>query len=216
MNTEVVCLIINESYTTRILKKAQELGIPEATIFNAQGTVRSSLMHFLGLDEVRREVVLLITDTEKSKKAIQELDDKFHFDKPNHGIAFTLSVSQLLGMTNIDTVQARTIERGENKGMYQAIFVIVDRGDSEDVLEAAKTAGSRGGTIIHARGTGSEEAESFFQMDIDPEKDVVLILSQVEKADQIVDAIHEKLDLDQPNKGILFKLDVNETRGLAK
>lgn len=216
MNTEVVCLIINESYTARILKKAQELGIPEATIFNAQGTVRSSLMHFLGLDEVRREVVLLITDTEKSKKAIQELDDKFHFDKPNHGIAFTLSVSQLLGMTNIDTVQARTIERGENKGMYQAIFVIVDRGDSEDVLEAAKTAGSRGGTIIHARGTGSEEAESFFQMDIDPEKDVVLILSQVKKADQIVDAIHEKLDLDQPNKGILFKLDVNETRGLAK
>ena len=35
--------------------------------------------------------------------------------------------------------------------MYKAIFTVVDRGKGENVMDAAKSAGARGGTIINAK-----------------------------------------------------------------
>ena len=45
---------------------------------------------------------------------------------------------------------------------HEVIFCIVNTGFSETVMEAAKDAGARGGTILNARGTANKEAESFF------------------------------------------------------
>ena len=36
-----------------------------------------------------------------------------------------------------------------NKLGYEAIFVIVNKGAMDDVLEAAESAGSTGGTVLH-------------------------------------------------------------------
>ena len=35
--------------------------------------------------------------------------------------------------------------------MHDLILTIVDRGFADDVMDAAKSAGARGGTILHAR-----------------------------------------------------------------
>ena len=97
---------------------------------------------------------------------------------------------------------------------YEAIFVIVEKGLAENVLDAAEAAGSRGGTVIHARGSGSREKEKIFNIEIEPEKDIVLILSKIEGLDHIVDAIEGVLNINTPGAGILFTLDVNRTLGL--
>jgi len=85
---------------------------------------------------------------------------------------------------------------------------------AEDVLEAAKSAGSTGGTVIHGRGSGVHEKAKLFNIEIEPEKEIVLILSETAKTDYIVEAIKEKLNIDKPGAGILFVLDVNRTSGL--
>ena len=41
---------------------------------------------------------------------------------------------------------------------HEVIFCIVNTGFSETVMEAAKDAGARGGTILNARGTANKEA----------------------------------------------------------
>lgn len=215
MGYTALCLIVNESYGSRVLKEAKKLGIVGGTVFYGEGTVRSSLLNMLGLEEVRREVVFLLTTSEKATEAIDHLDNKFQLDKPNHGIAFTVPLSHLSGVRGMEENNLEQI-RKEREEMHQAICVVVDRGDSDRVMEAAEKAGARGGTIIHARGSGVEERKRFFQFDIDPEKDIVMILSESSQADHIVDSIHSELDLDKPNHGVLFKIDVSETRGLAK
>ncbi len=60
-------------------------------------------------------------------------------------------------------------------GKYEAIFCIVNAGYSELVMDAAKEVGARGGTVIHARGTANKEAEQYFKITIQPEKDIVMI-----------------------------------------
>lgn len=98
--------------------------------------------------------------------------------------------------------------------MYQAIFVIVDEGESDRVLEAANEAGSQGGTVIHAHGSGGKETKRVFNMEIEPEKDIVLILSRDEITDGITRAINKEMNLEEPNAGILFTTDLSETRGI--
>jgi len=99
--------------------------------------------------------------------------------------------------------------------MHQAIFVIVDEGEAERVLDAANAAGSQGGTVIQAHGSGGKDTKRVFNMEIEPEKDIVLIISPDTLTDKIVGAINEELNLEEPNAGILFTTDLSETRGIV-
>ena len=98
--------------------------------------------------------------------------------------------------------------------MYRAIFTIVDRGRAEYVMEAATQAGAKGGTIINARGSGIHETNKLFSMEIEPEKEMVMVLSEKDSVDSIVSSIRQKLDIDEPGKGIIFVQDVSKAYGL--
>ena len=98
--------------------------------------------------------------------------------------------------------------------MYQAIYTIVDRGRAQAVIEAAERVGSRGGTVINARGSGIHETSKLFSMEIEPEKEIVLIVAQTQKTSDIVSAIREELGIDEAGKGIVFVQDVSEAFGL--
>ena len=42
----------------------------------------------------------------------------------------------------------------ERKSAYALIITIVNRGYSDDVMDAARDAGARGGTVMYAHGAG--------------------------------------------------------------
>ena len=100
--------------------------------------------------------------------------------------------------------------------MYNAIYTIVEKGNADDVIEAAEKAGSRGGTVMHARGSGSEEARKVFNMLIEPEKEIVLIISEEAKTKDIVESIRKETGIEEQGKGIIFITRVEQTYGLVK
>ena len=59
---------------------------------------------------------------------------------------------------------------------HELIVCIVNAGFSQNVMEAARAAGAQGGTVIRARGSANPEAEEFFSINIQPDKEVLLIL----------------------------------------
>ena len=100
--------------------------------------------------------------------------------------------------------------------MFHAITTIVEKGNAELVIDAATKAGAKGGTIINARGSGIHETKKLFNMDIEPEKEMVLILVEVEKTDAIVEAIRAGAGLDEPGRGILFVQEVGQAYGIVR
>ena len=98
--------------------------------------------------------------------------------------------------------------------MYEAIFVIVDRGNAETVVSAAEAAGAKGGTIMNARGSGIHEYSRLFAMDIEPEKEVVMLILETEKTETVVNAIQDATEMSKPGNGIIFTIGVNKTYGL--
>lgn len=210
---ELFCVIVNHGVGSKIIKFAKQHGISGATVILGKGTIKNHWLEALEFFEIRREIVFVVAEKELGYSVMNEIEKKFDLKKPNHGIAFTFSLNNFLGARYCIFTKKVKREIGE-KIMYNAVFVVVDKGQAESVIEAANSAGSRGGTIINARGSGIHETETLFSMAIEPEKEIVFIISKSDLTDPIVNKIREELKIDEPGKGIIFVLDVNKTYGL--
>ena len=98
---------------------------------------------------------------------------------------------------------------------HECIVCIVNTGFSDVVMDAAREFGARGGTVIHGRGTASREAERFFGISIQPDKEVVLILVPHDLTDKILHALYRAVGLKTPGQGIAFSLPVDQVVGLS-
>ncbi|WP_102026212.1 P-II family nitrogen regulator [Salirhabdus sp. Marseille-P4669] len=212
---ELVCVIVNFGLGSKVVQTAKKHGVSGGTVLLGKGTLKNRLLDFLGINDVRKEIVLMVSNRKTANYAIEQLDNKFKFIKKHQGIAFSISVCEILGARNYKGSHLKQ-ERGVDPIMYHAITVIVEKGNAEEVIDAATEAGSKGGTIINGRGSGIHETSKVFAMDIEPEKEIVLILSERESTENIVSSIRNKLKIDEPGNGIIFIQDVNNTFGLYK
>ncbi len=99
---------------------------------------------------------------------------------------------------------------------YEMIVCVVNAGFSDTVMSAAREYGAKGGTVFGAKGTADKEAETFFKITIQPEKEVVLILVPATLKDSILHAIYQKVGLGTPGQGIAFTLPVESAVGLPE
>nr|WP_207636376.1 P-II family nitrogen regulator [Desulfosporosinus youngiae] len=210
---DLLCVVVNYGAGKKVIKASKELGITGFTALLGKGTVQNHLLDLLGLNEVKKEIILLICEADCSDRAFTELNKKFKFEKPNHGIVFSTSIANLLGARNC-SYSKDTESRGVEDIMYNAIFTIVDKGMAESVIDAAVLGGSKGGTIINARGAGIHEYSKLLAMAIEPEKEIVMILSEKTITEAIVSSIRTTMKIDDPGNGILFVIDINKAHGL--
>ena len=94
---------------------------------------------------------------------------------------------------------------------FELVICIVNAGFSQNVVEAARKAGARGGTIIRARGSANPEAEEFFGVTIQPDKELVLILVPASIKDEVLTTVYKESGLSQEGQGIAFSLPVERT-----
>ena len=97
---------------------------------------------------------------------------------------------------------------------FNLIIAIVNTGFSEIVMDAAREEGAKGGTIIHARGTGPKAMEEKYGIVITPNKEMILILVTKKLSDKILSAIYKSAGLASDGQGIAFALPVSDVVGL--
>ncbi len=212
---ELIYAIVNNGSGSKVLSIAKHNGISGGTVFLGKGTVKNHLLELLALDDIRKEIVLMVSERKTAHNVLEILNRELKFNKPNHGIAFGIPVAGICGARSCN-FSNNNEAGGVESIMYQSVFAIVDKGRAEAVIDAAVKAGSKGGTIINARGSGIHETSKLFSMEIEPEKEIVLIISETERTDAIVSSIRENLQIDEPGKGIIFVQNVNRAYGLYK
>ena len=96
----------------------------------------------------------------------------------------------------------------------ELIVVICAKGNTDLVMDAAREAGAGGGTVVHAKGTGSQYAGKFFGVTIADEKEMIYIVSTKERKKEIMRAVIEKAGPETDAHAIVFSLPVSATAGL--
>ena len=98
---------------------------------------------------------------------------------------------------------------------YEVVLCIVNAGYSDVVMDAAREVGARGGTVIHARGTANKDAEQFFHITIQPDKEIVMILVPTDIKEAVLHALYRNVGLKTEGQGIAFSLPVDEVVGIS-
>lgn len=178
-----------------------------------EGTVQSNrLLNILGLNEAQKEILMIECTEQICSDIHDKLSEHFMFSKKNKGIAFSIPFVRWKLKSNEE--ENRELHRDFNSSHF-CIMTIVDKGRSKDCIKAAKSAGAKGGTIMHGHGAGVP-TDYYFPLIIEPQKDIVVILTSKDSVTAIKDRIIEELELYKKGNGVIFVLPVIKMSGLVE
>ena len=99
---------------------------------------------------------------------------------------------------------------------HEVIFAIVNSGYAEDAMEVAREQGVRGGTILNARGVAREQEAAFFGINIQAEKEILMMVVDKDIRDNVLNALYKQMGMGKKAQGIVFSLPVSDVAGLVK
>lgn len=189
----------------------------------AMGTAPSDILDILGLGTPEKSVIICLLRKNIADILLREIYVELMFGVPGNGIAFTLPI----GAANNKLIKIMNEMPCENFKSYGKdelimseikrvmIAAIINPGFSEEVMKAAKSAGAKGGTVIHGRGVTDEESINLWGLDFQEEKEIVMIITEDENKLAIMQAICEKCGSNSEAKGFVVSLPTDTVIGLG-
>ena len=212
--------IVGRSRLPDLLELLQKRKVESNLISLGRGTAADDVLDMLGMESAEKAICFSVVTGGSWKILKRDLREKLRIDVPGTGIAFIVPLSSIGGKRELMFLtDGQGFVRGEEESMKnterELLLVVSNEGYNEAVMEAAKSAGARGGTIIRARGTGMNRAESFFGVSLESAKDILFIVARTGDKNRIMQAIMEKAGMNTPAKSIVFSLPVTDTAGLT-
>ena len=217
---KMTIIIIRRGYGERVIDKFKEGELGFHYVCHGMGTVNSEVLEYLGVGEADKDVIFSITHEKKVQEIMQSIRDGIDLGLPDRGIICSIDVTAASKIVD-RTIRDKAVEYdGEVQALdqdnkYSMIVSVVNRGYTDEVMAAAKKVGARGGTVIHARGIGTEEAGKFLGVALQPEKEIVLIIARQKEKTAIMSAISEAAGIHTKAHGFLISLPVEEFTGIG-
>ncbi len=218
-NLYLMTTIVDRKIANKYIELYQENDLHVMFLTLGYGTAANEILDYLGLDSTEKAVAFSVLEEDSWLTIKKQLEKKLKIDAPGGGIAFTVPLSSIGGRKVLNFLLEREDYQKEEESTlknttHDLIIVIAEQGYTNQIMDAARSAGAYGGTIIHAKGTGMEAAEKFLGVSLAAEKEMVFIVSKTEQKNDIMQAIMKDAGLDSKAKSIAFSLPVTDTAGL--
>ena len=211
--------IVDRNQVRKYLHLYEEEGLQIMLVTLGDGTASGDVLDYLGLEATEKAVIFSVLTDENFYKTKKSLQKKLQIDAPGGGIAFIVPFSSIGGKKALQFFTVgQDFQKEEESALkdttYELVIVIANQGYIEMVMDAARGAGAYGGTVIHAKGTGMEQAEKFMGVSLAAEKEMIFIVAKKEQKNDIMKAVMEQAGMDTKAKSIVFSLPVTDTAGL--
>lgn len=212
MNLKLLCIITNEE--NKLNHLVNKFKLPFNTILHGIGTASKSMLDFFGLVPCEKVILLSLIPDYLESNIFKELQIKMKLPKIGNGLGFTIPLSTSSKYVQEAFNNEKEGEKMTNKCNYHLVMTIVQEGYAEKVMSVAKKNGANGGTLIKGRGLGGKNSFKFFNMTIEPEKDIILIVCDNDCKNKIMEAILTKTGIKTDGKGLCLSLPIDNTVGL--
>lgn len=207
-----------------------ELSMPLSFQCRVKGTAPSEILDIFGLGGTTRLLTVGILFKCATKDLFKKTGQRISFYKRGGGIVLTIPItgiqSPLFDLLN-DEKRAILIERIEErigrdmseiheKSGYNVIWVSVEAGYSDQVVDAARAVGAKGGTILRGRRRNFEQTVQRFGVPVQDEQDFVMIVAPRKNKSEIMKAISRSCGLHTPAHGVVLSLPVDDAIGLEE
>lgn len=180
-----------------------------------EGTASSELLDVLGLGGTERDVLISLA----SRSPAERLMGLMRYDRPeglpSKGLAFDMPIT---GLNNIVAAalqrqaQSQTEKGGlpmEKQRGSSLILLVVNQGHTADVMNTARAAGARGGTVLRARQSDGGEAGLPYGIPLQEEKEIVLIVAAGDTRNAIMETVNKKHGLRTPAGAVILSLPLD-------
>lgn len=196
--------IVGKGQSENVMAHARAAGARGGTIVSGRGTATNALLAALGLGDSHKEILVNVIDAEDEERIMN-----------------SITGAKAKGVTLV--LDCCWPGRGDNEEeenclmntSWEMIQVIIPAGMSEDVMAIARHAGAKGGTVLNARGTSTEDDVRFFGAPLVPEKEILMIVIEKDRSKPVLDAITSMDILKQKGTGIVFTIPVRDFRNLG-
>ena len=102
-NHEVIFAIVNSGYAEDAMNVAREQGVRGGTILNARGVARANEAAFFGITvHHEKEILMMVVEKDIRDKVLNALYKEMGMAKQAQGIVFSLPVSDVAGLVQIE------------------------------------------------------------------------------------------------------------------
>ncbi len=219
MELYYVLTILDRNTRDSMEKIYKALDLKVELTMMGKGTATQEHLSMRGLSPTEKAVMATVASKEDMKKLMLQTKLKLFIDIPGNGVMAAIPIKSVGGaqvLAYIANNQPKSPDKPEMKFDYELIYVILNEGHSDEVMDAARPAGATGGTVIAAKGTGIASAEKFRGLSLANEREVVLIVARSSTKGDIMRAIIEKAGIDTPAGAICFSLPVSRVAGLRQ
>lgn len=211
--------IVSRKQFKKYLRLYQEEHLQVMFVTLGAGTASGDILDYLGLESTEKAVMFHVLEESAWENAKKNLRQKLQIDAPGEGIAFVVPLSSIGGKKALQFLSGKEDFQKEEESVlkdtvYELIVVIANQGYTELAMDAARSAGAYGGTVIHAKGTGMEQAERFMGVSLASEKEIIFIVAKKAQKNDIMKAVMEQAGMQSKAKSIVFSLPVTDTAGL--
>ncbi len=214
--------VVSPSDEGKLKEILDDISVSLSCTFTGTGTARSQLLDYLGIGESVKSVVVSLIPESDEDAILKVLRTRMALYLVGKGISFTMPLTGISEITANGLLKAATNKTTEGKKImtnqdrkYDLIVAAVEAGRVDEALEAARSAGAAGGTILRARALENDKAEQFIGITLAREQEILLVLSKRESKLAIMNALSEKVGLKTEAGGVIFSLPVDRTAGIS-
>ena len=213
--------ITDRRSTDAFLQLYESHGVDVSLRTVGSGTAVQETLSTLGLEKTEKAVLLAVVTAQTWQEVQRDLRRKMRIDVPGTGIAFTVPLSSIGGKRALMFLtEHQTLNWKEESTLkdtrYELLLVIANQGHTGSIMDAARAEGAGGGTVVHAKGTGTDLVRKFFGVSIASEQEMVFILARSEAKKPIMKAIMAKAGIQSAAQSLVFSLPVGDIAGLRE
>ena len=234
MSLCMVVTIVNRNQGNYFVNQFEEAGASLSMVLFGYSMPPQEVVNVLGVIETRKDIVLTIARSSDIKRMKNIAYQRFQISQEAKGVLFAslldgvsgISVYKYLSDQNREVREKKMNESKKeivtqgkedlhkDKNQYSLVLAIVNKGNTDLVMEAARKAGAKGGTIAVARGTGNPDLAKEYGIVIQPEKEMVFIVVPKEMKDSVMKAVYDEAGIATKGMGIVVSLPILDTVGL--
>lgn len=183
------------------------------------GTASSDLLDVLGIGSAEKDVIFSLASRVNAERLMVRLADSLRNIREK-GIVFTMPIT---GLNNVVATVLSHQGDTENKGgssvdaeaANSLILVMVNQGNTDEVMNTARAAGARGGTILRSRFMGVEELDGFYESMREGEKEIIAMVVPTTMRNTIMETINKKHGLKTEAGAVILSLGIDQIAKLG-
>ena len=216
---KVAMTIVERGHGKGVIDYYTELGVTFHYQCVGRGTASSELLDTFGFGTSERDIIISLAPGPQMLHLQKGLSNIWRKSVKAKGIAVVLNLKAMnnMAMTAILT-KSTEVPQDKDGGemmeqkekLHYLIVASVDQGYTDDVMNTARAAGARGGTVVRARWAGNESVEQFYGITLQGEKEIITIVATEDNYAPIMEAINQKHGLHSDAHCTLYSLPVEQ------